>query len=600
MKKHLLWVLLWLPVALVAEELPASYYAPAEGLQDSVLKTQLSQIIAQGERYKYGAQDDNSVNLYTWNGFITTDRRADGTIWDMYSTLRHYFTYNNRGAAGMAIEHSFPKSWWGGEDNDAYKDLFHLTPSEHRANTAKSDRAPGIVDSTVTFSNDIFKVGYMQGHPTFRVFEPCDEYKGDFARAYFYVATCYENFHWIDTVKLTSTGKQSLASTSGAYFAMDNSSYLEFQPWLQAVLLAWHRADPVSLKEIQRQNAVSSIQHNRNPYIDYPELVEYIWGNKAGQAVHFDQLTLTCSEDYVPPFDTNNIMAYPATEVSETGFTANWQSTGSADYILEVYHKEVTGHNDTLFYMPAVTAKLVAATDNISWDGTTGTSDGSCAMLLGTNAAEFHLTISGLTIPQNSRLIVRASVSKYDSDAGLHLNIDGAEQDEELTLDETYYSFPLPEGAQSIVLSNSRTKHRVSVQSLCILSGDEAIIEHSLPDFPQTVTGDAYAVSTTLHETEPVYYRITPASCAVSNEIKVQYFAPSAVPNTEIVNWTSTINNGVLALQELPLGATVRVYEVSGQLLFEVQKAPSTASFRLPKRGVYVVTVNQQSQKVSW
>ena len=40
------------------------------------------------------------------------------------------------------------------------------------------------------------------------------------------------------------------------------------------------RQDPVSQKEIDRNNAVYEFQHNRNPFIDYPELAEYIWGDQ--------------------------------------------------------------------------------------------------------------------------------------------------------------------------------------------------------------------------------------------------------------------------------------------------------------------------------
>ena len=59
-------------------------------------------------------------------------------------------------------------------------------------------------------------------------------------------------------------------------------------------LLEWHRNDPVSQKEIDRNQAVYGIQHNRNPFIDYPELVEYIWGHKLGQAIDLSSMTPTC------------------------------------------------------------------------------------------------------------------------------------------------------------------------------------------------------------------------------------------------------------------------------------------------------------------
>ena len=56
-----------------------------------------------------------------------------------------------------------------------------------------------------------------------------------------------------------------------------------FTTWSINLLLKWHRNDPVSEKETGRNNVVYNIQKNRNPFIDYPELVELIWGSKFGE-----------------------------------------------------------------------------------------------------------------------------------------------------------------------------------------------------------------------------------------------------------------------------------------------------------------------------
>lgn len=62
-----------------------------------------------------------------------------------------------------------------------------------------------------------------------------------------------------------------------------DGDYPSLQPWAIEMLLKWHRDDPVSEKELKRNEVVYSIQTNRNPFIDYPELAEYIWGNRMGQ-----------------------------------------------------------------------------------------------------------------------------------------------------------------------------------------------------------------------------------------------------------------------------------------------------------------------------
>ena len=117
------------------------------------------------------------------------------------------------------------------------------------------------------------------------MFCPADEYKGDFARAYFYIATCYgDSLQWIET------GEPGTAMT--------NDGWQEFKPWLRDLLLQWHRTDPVSEKEKTRAVEVNKIQGNRNPFIDYPELVEYIWGDKQGTPVDFRTLRQSYGDSY--------------------------------------------------------------------------------------------------------------------------------------------------------------------------------------------------------------------------------------------------------------------------------------------------------------
>ena len=91
------------------------------------------------------------------------------------------------------------------------------------------------------------------------VFEPINEYKGDFARTCFYMAVRYfgQDNGW--------TGSP-----------MTNGSQLK--TWALNLMKSWHVLDPVSTKELNRNNAVYAIQDNRNPFIDHPEYVGAIWG----------------------------------------------------------------------------------------------------------------------------------------------------------------------------------------------------------------------------------------------------------------------------------------------------------------------------------
>ena len=278
--KHFLSIFfLLIPLLLQAEEMPVGYYNAIDGKQDSVLKSTLGQIIRPHTAIPYGSGAES-----TWGVFYYSDQNEEGYCMDMYCDSWKKFTSVGAVVSGCNIEHSFAKSWWGGSKNDAYKDCYHLNPSNATANSARSNYPLGVPtkdlkDQSATGSLKVGRATY-EGE-TFWVFEPKDEYKGDFARAYFYMATCYgDELTWrLDNKDV------------GSKYAMRNDSYLEFRDWEIEILLTWHRQDPVSEKETKRMDAVSDFQHNRNPYIDYPELAEYIWGNKKGIAVKCSELT---------------------------------------------------------------------------------------------------------------------------------------------------------------------------------------------------------------------------------------------------------------------------------------------------------------------
>ena len=276
--KHFLLFFLLIPLLIQAEEMPVGYYDAIDGKQDSVLKSTLGQIIRPHTAIPYGSGADK-----TWGVFYYSDQDEEGYCMDMYCDSWKKFTSVGAVVSGCNIEHSFAKSWWGGSKNDAYKDCYHLNPSNSTANSSRGNYPLGVPtkdlkDQSVTGSLKVGKATY-EGE-TFWVFEPKDEYKGDFARAYFYMATCYgDELTWrLDNKDV------------GSKYAMRNDSYLEFRDWEIEVLITWHRQDPVSEKETKRMDAVSNFQHNRNPYIDYPELAEYIWGNKKGTAVNLSEL----------------------------------------------------------------------------------------------------------------------------------------------------------------------------------------------------------------------------------------------------------------------------------------------------------------------
>ena len=218
-----------------AESLQPGFYDEINGLQDGQLKDALKSLIRDHTAVSYGSGANSS-----WGVFYYADRDEEGYCMDMYCDTWYKFTSPGNAVTGCNVEHSFAKSWWGGNTNDAYKDCYHLNPSNSTANSARSNYPLGVPVKEFKANTGSLKVGKMH-HPTmdvdFWVFEPKDEYKGDFARAYFYMATCYG--HWsdgrIDPVLSSYQGWRLDNKDVGSKFAMQNDNYLEFQPWEQEV-----------------------------------------------------------------------------------------------------------------------------------------------------------------------------------------------------------------------------------------------------------------------------------------------------------------------------------------------------------------------------
>lgn len=256
----------------------ARYYSGAAGLKGADLKTAIRDIIRKHNVVGYGSGQSNT----TWWAFYATDRADDGTVINRYSDAT--FCFGNRGSAasGMNIEHSFPKSWWGGGKNDAYKDLFNLYPSPSADNSQKSNYPMALVTNVIHDSGEGYdKVGTGMVDGSVRnCWEPGDRWKGDFARSYMYMAVCYAELTWVNV------GLQTL----------QNDEWPTLKAWAQKLYRSWSDADKVDATEASRNEAVYTIQGNRNPFVDFPFLCQYIWGDSVDVA--FDpELSVTTATD---------------------------------------------------------------------------------------------------------------------------------------------------------------------------------------------------------------------------------------------------------------------------------------------------------------
>ncbi len=278
MKKALFFLLVLLS-GISFGQVPQGYYNGTSGLTGTALLDKLKQIISNGH------QTLSYSDLYTY--YESTDRLPNtNKVWDMYSmdgngnaAYYYYFgqgqecgTYHQEGDC-YNREHSLPQSWF----NKAYPmkaDLFIVYPTDGYVNNRRSSYIYGEVASASWTSSNGSKLGNMDltnnpDAPNVTCFEPIDAYKGDFARTYFYVATRYKDNipNWD-----FSTNLQYVFNSDGS-----------LKSWAVKMFLRWHHQDPVSQKEIARNDSVYKIQGNRNPFIDHPEFADSIWAaNNSG------------------------------------------------------------------------------------------------------------------------------------------------------------------------------------------------------------------------------------------------------------------------------------------------------------------------------
>jgi endonuclease I len=269
-----IYILFLLITSISFAQIPSGYYDSAIGT-GYTLKTQLYNIIN-------GHSDLGYSGLYTT--YLTSDIDSyfemNGTMLDMYSEKPSgidsyeytYGTNQDNGTGGTFEgdkynrEHIIPQSVF----SSAFpmrSDAHFVVPSDKFVNAQRSNFPFGVVDTPNWTSTNgsqrgnNLNSGYSAGYSG-TVFEPIDEFKGDIARMFFYFATRYENN--VD---------------SWSYSMFDGSSDQVFNITFLNILYTWHIQDPVSTREIDRNNAIYNRQNNRNPFIDDESYVFTIWGN---------------------------------------------------------------------------------------------------------------------------------------------------------------------------------------------------------------------------------------------------------------------------------------------------------------------------------
>ena len=318
-------------------QIPAGYYDQATGKSGEILRAALRDITTAGHvKIPY-----TSTSFDIWNAYAATDVRPapnNTIVWDMYSdkpggTPAYTYTIYT-GQCGTASaegdcysrEHCMPNSWWGGVGlsgtlDPQYTDLHHLFPADQYVNNKKSNNIVGETNSPTYTSSNGSKVGKCSypGYTILSVFEPINEYKGDFARAYFYLAARYMNqlSTWV-TAYPSYDSKYIINSTGGNY-----------KQWYIDMLLSWNNEDPVSVKEIDRNNNIyyNTPQHNRNPFIDHPEFIGKVWGGGTNAVTTLAATSVTTASAVLN--GTINPGGMATSGYFEYGNTSSYGSTSS-------------------------------------------------------------------------------------------------------------------------------------------------------------------------------------------------------------------------------------------------------------------------------
>ena len=287
--------------------IPPGYYGAAAGLSCGQLKTALSNIITTGMTPKtYGD---------LWIQYLVSDVKprevgpgtSPNVIWDIYSdnptgndpynftpgTIASGGQQDNGSSTGglegiyYNREHSVPQSWFGANAGPTSvgpeSDYFHVYPTDKEVNSNRGNFIYGVVTSPTIISSNGGKLGPNTVAGLSGIaFEPINEFKGDLARSFFYFVTRYQG---------NMSAWQTL-NTEGDK-AFDGSTWPSIEiPYLK-MMLQWNNNDPVSQKEIDRNNAGYTLQGNRNPYIDHPEYVAEVWVSGCGLTLPVDITSFT-------------------------------------------------------------------------------------------------------------------------------------------------------------------------------------------------------------------------------------------------------------------------------------------------------------------
>ena len=301
----------------VQTNIPQGYYDQANNLSSDELKEALHQIISNHVIFPYTSnstdtwdilqesdQDPNENNNMI---LVYTGRSQEKGYRDGSGNYSQYENGNGTQSNSWNREHIWPKSHgFPDEDDNAYTDVHNLKPCDRSVNSSRGTKDFDFGGNQHSEASDCLTDSDS--------WEPPDYVKGDIARILFYMVVRYDPGvdHENNTFDLELVDYTTPNNTEPILGKLSS-------------LLDWHLSDPVDDFEINRNEIIFGFQQNRNPFIDHPNLVNYLWGDNVG-LVWNDNLT-------IPENEIIKTIIYPNPSSGIINFSSDME-----DEIIEIFN----------------------------------------------------------------------------------------------------------------------------------------------------------------------------------------------------------------------------------------------------------------------
>ena len=595
-------------------QIPNGYYNGTSGLEKAALKSKLADIISNGHK------DKGYDGL--WTAYKTSDvdkyYENDGTLLDMYSENpngKDPYTYRlgtnqcgNYSGEGSCYnrEHTIPQSSF----NDASpmrNDAHHVVPTDGYVNGKRSTHPFGLVSSSPSWvSENGSKIGksIVEGYSG-TVFEPIDEFKGDFARIFFYFATRYED-------KLQNF----------SFPMLGKSAYPGLTSWSIPLLLKWHREDPVSTRELDRNNAIYQYQGNRNPFIDHPNFVESIWGDGTitekpvdpndteaptipTELEHQNITSTTVELLWQPSSDNNEVTAY---KIYSNGTLLK---TVAISELTTISNKEylgtlISGLTPNTTYTFQITAVDASKNESEKSNTTTITTLAS-QNPSGTCGSEDFENIPVPSQPPASQYLLREWTSnnitwkatEARTDRQIYINGD---QNKAINIKGTLTSSLISGGIGSLKLRTflpfKDTKGNLAVY----INGNKVgVIPYDTKSASTTITdiniAGNFIIEIKKDNNTSARVSLDDLSWTCYDNLSVNDLN---VNDKKLIAIPSTIKNNQFYLDGLKGSENVQIYSITGQLVQSIANVKNKELINLKNlsKGIYLVKTNTQSTKI--